>query len=85
MRSIFVRAPVIPSPPRRPFLGLPCLQAAATGAYKTQLPWWKIVLLGTVAGCYVGLGGALLLTGVRGCGDCCQAAAISLEYHSLAL
>ncbi|KAL4858446.1 putative formate transporter [Chlorella vulgaris] len=37
-------------------------KAAATGAYKTQLPWWKIVLLGTVAGCYVGLGGALLLT-----------------------
>ncbi|EFN58263.1 hypothetical protein CHLNCDRAFT_34412 [Chlorella variabilis] len=37
-------------------------KAAAAGAYKTQLPWWKIVLLGAVAGCYVGLGGALLLT-----------------------
>ncbi|KAL4443724.1 hypothetical protein ABPG75_011461 [Micractinium tetrahymenae] len=37
-------------------------KAANTGAYKTQLPWWKIVLLGAVAGCYVGLGGALLLT-----------------------
>jgi hypothetical protein len=36
------------------------------GAYKAALPWWKIVLLGMVAGCYVGLGGALLLTG--GCG-----------------
>jgi formate/nitrite transporter FocA (FNT family) len=32
------------------------------GAYKAALPWWKIVLLGMVAGCYVGLGGALLLT-----------------------
>ncbi|KAL4447187.1 hypothetical protein ABPG77_007220 [Micractinium sp. CCAP 211/92] len=37
-------------------------KAANAGAYKTQLPWWKIVLLGAVAGCYVGLGGALLLT-----------------------
>lgn len=37
-------------------------RVAAMGAYKTQLPWWKIVLLGIVAGCYVGLGGALLLT-----------------------
>ncbi|PSC72709.1 nitrite transporter NAR1 [Micractinium conductrix] len=37
-------------------------KAAATGAYKASLPWWKIVLLGMVAGCYVGLGGALLLT-----------------------
>lgn len=37
-------------------------KAAATGAYKAALPWWKIVLLGAVAGCYVGLGGALLLT-----------------------
>ena len=36
------------------------------GAYKTSLPWWKIVLLGAVAGCYVGLGGALLLTGEAG-------------------
>lgn len=42
-----------------------CSQAAATGAYKASLPWWKIVLLGMVAGCYVGLGGALLLTGAR--------------------
>lgn len=42
------------------------LQAANAGAYKTQLPWWKIVLLGAVAGCYVGLGGALLLTGEGG-------------------
>ena len=24
-------------------------KAAAVGAYKTQLPWWKIVLLGAVA------------------------------------
>lgn len=38
-------------------------QAAAAGTYKCNLPWWKIVLLGCVAGCYVGLGGALLLTG----------------------
>ncbi|PRW56687.1 nitrite transporter NAR1 [Chlorella sorokiniana] len=37
-------------------------KAAAAGAYKCNLPWWKIVLLGCVAGCYVGLGGALLLT-----------------------
>ncbi|KAI7845020.1 hypothetical protein COHA_001386 [Chlorella ohadii] len=37
-------------------------KAAAAGTYKCNLPWWKIVLLGCVAGCYVGLGGALLLT-----------------------
>ena len=43
----------------------PALQAAETGAYKAALPWWKIVLLGMVAGCYVGLGGALLLTGAQ--------------------
>lgn len=37
-------------------------KAAEAGAAKCKLPWWKIVLLGMLAGCYVGLGGALLLT-----------------------
>ena len=49
------------------------LQAAEIGGYKCALPWWKTVLLGALAGAYVGLGGALLLTvgcrrgGGRGC------------------
>jgi formate/nitrite transporter len=37
------------------------------GAYKAALPWWKIVLLGALAGCYVALGGALLLTVAPNC------------------
>lgn len=42
-------------------------RAAEMGAYKTSLPWWKIILLGAVAGCYVSLGGALLLTVAPNC------------------
>jgi formate transporter len=42
-------------------------RAAEMGAYKASLPWWKIVLLGAVAGCYVSLGGALLLTVAPNC------------------
>ena len=42
-------------------------RAAAMGAYKAALPWWKIVLLGALAGCYVALGGALLLTVAPNC------------------
>lgn len=42
-------------------------KAAEMGAYKASLPWWKIVLLGAVAGCYVALGGALLLTVAPNC------------------
>lgn len=37
-------------------------KASDMGAYKASLPWWKIMLLGAIAGCYVALGGALLLT-----------------------
>lgn len=37
-------------------------KASDMGAYKANLPWWKIIILGAVAGCYVALGGALLLT-----------------------
>eukprot|EP00890_Picochlorum_soloecismus_P004791 jgi/Picsp_1/5312/NSC_02673-R1_formate nitrite transporter len=37
-------------------------KAAEMGAYKASLPWWKIIILGAIAGCYVALGGALLLT-----------------------
>jgi hypothetical protein len=37
-------------------------KASEMGAYKASLPWWKIMILGAVAGCYVALGGALLLT-----------------------
>jgi formate/nitrite transporter len=37
------------------------------GGYKASLPWWKIVLLGAVAGCYVSLGGVLLLTVAPNC------------------
>ena len=37
-------------------------QAANLGAYKVSLPFWKTVLLGVLAGCYVALGAALLLT-----------------------
>lgn len=37
------------------------------GAYKTQLPWWKIILLGALAGCYVSLGGALMMTVAPNC------------------
>ena len=37
-------------------------RAAIMGAYKAALPWWKIVLLGVLAGCYVALGAGLLLT-----------------------
>jgi formate/nitrite transporter len=37
-------------------------KASELGAYKASLPWWKIMILGAVAGCYVALGGALLLT-----------------------
>lgn len=61
-----------------PYLLLTTPQAANVGAYKTQLPWWKIVLLGAVAGCYVGLGGALLLTG-EGAGRGCQGGAVPGE------
>ena len=50
-------------PQRLPLSPATPTQAAAAGTYKCNLPWWKIVLLGCVAGCYVGLGGALLLTG----------------------
>ncbi len=42
-------------------------RAAALGAYKAALPWWKTLLLGTLAGCYVALGGALLLTVAPNC------------------
>lgn len=42
-------------------------RAAALGAYKAALPWWKTVLLGALAGCYVALGGALLLTVAPNC------------------
>ena len=42
-------------------------KAAEMGAYKASLPWWKIVILGAVAGCYVALGGALLLTVAPNC------------------
>ena len=42
-------------------------RAAELGAYKAAMPWWKIVLLGTLAGCYVALGGALLLTVAPNC------------------
>lgn len=42
-------------------------RAAAMGAYKAALPWWKIILLGALAGCYVSLGGALLLTVAPNC------------------
>jgi formate transporter len=42
-------------------------KAAEMGAYKASLPWWKIILLGAVAGCYVALGGALLLTVAPNC------------------
>jgi formate/nitrite transporter len=37
-------------------------KASDMGAYKASLPWWKTVLLGAIAGCYVSLGGSLLLT-----------------------
>lgn len=37
-------------------------QIANLGAYKAQNPFWKTVLLGVIAGCYVALGAALLLT-----------------------
>jgi formate/nitrite transporter len=37
------------------------------GAYKAALPWWKTLLLGALAGCYVSLGGALLLTVAPNC------------------
>ena len=37
------------------------------GAYKAALPWWKIVLLGTLAGAYVALAGSLLLTVAPNC------------------
>jgi hypothetical protein len=65
MRNKDIKKTLSSLPPPLPAAPPPFLpaQAAATGAYKTSLPWWKIVLLGTVAGCYVGLGGALLLTG----------------------
>ena len=42
-------------------------KAAEMGAYKASMPWWKIVLLGAVAGCYVALGGALLLSVAPNC------------------
>lgn len=55
-------------PPSKLIRPLPFfLQAAEMGAYKASLPWWKIVLLGAVAGCYVALGGALLLTVAPNC------------------
>ena len=67
MRNKDIKKTLSSLPPPLPAAPPPFLpaQAAATGAYKTSLPWWKIVLLGTVAGCYVGLGGALLLTGAQ--------------------
>ena len=37
-------------------------KASDMGAYKANLPWWKTIILGAVAGCYVSLGGSLLLT-----------------------
>jgi len=37
-------------------------KASDMGAYKASLPWWKTIILGAVAGCYVSLGGSLLLT-----------------------
>lgn len=42
-------------------------RAAAMGAYKAALPWWKTILLGMLAGGYVALGGALLLTVAPNC------------------
>lgn len=42
-------------------------RAAEMGAYKASLPWWKTVLMGALAGCYVALGGALLLTVAPNC------------------
>jgi hypothetical protein len=41
---------------------------AELGQYKANLPWWKIMLLGAMAGAYVSLGGALLLTVGPTCG-----------------
>lgn len=37
-------------------------QIANLGAAKAAAPFWKTMLLGVVAGCYVALGAALLLT-----------------------
>jgi formate transporter len=42
-------------------------KAAEMGAYKASLPWWKIILLGMLAGAYVALGAALLLTVAPNC------------------
>lgn len=56
-----------PPPQTTEHLPSPPVQAAEMGAYKASLPWWKIVLLGAMAGCYVALGGALLLTVAPNC------------------
>ncbi|GAB4822742.1 hypothetical protein N2152v2_009788 [Parachlorella kessleri] len=42
--------------------------AANLGAYKAATPFWKLVLLGWLAGCYVALGAALLLMVGPNCG-----------------
>ncbi len=42
-------------------------KAAEMGAAKAATAWWRTILLGALAGCYVSLGGALMLTVAPNC------------------
>jgi hypothetical protein len=57
--------PLLPSPAAITPLSISPGQIANAGAAKAAMPWGKTLLLGVVAGVYVGLCAALLMTGVR--------------------